>query len=679
MPLHLEADFMRYDHSQDILTAEGQVSLAGEALHVEADRLVYDRGRGQLEATGVRRFEAEGVSLAADSLLLNLDARTGQAANARIQGGGGEAPGFQFEAEAIRRMEGGQWTLADASGTTCRCRDESDSVPWSVASDAIHLTEQGYATCEDFTFRIAGLPVFYLPYALLPAKSRAATGLLLPKFGYSNRKGFGAALPFHVAVSDGFDLTLTPRIHGALGAGAQAGARWSLHGDGAGTLTLDYQDMSRREDRTDVGALSTSQRYRLDAGETLTVAGLVTSRAGYRRWLGDGLGERLQPYDAMRAFWRHDDADVGLSLEAAGFVQREGIDIEASDRDSQFHQWRDDPAVTRMPRMSAWSLTRPLLEDWPVYWTAGADAQMVHFHNQPDAESPGHSRQVGRAAVTAGFLGGWRLADVIEVVPHASFTNTAFNDEDQPGLSPSWQRAAAGIDMGAGVHRVFGDPGGPRWRHRMEWRWGYGYENIHREHPTPALETADLREAQPGPYAVWSHHLQRKDGEGRIQRWLQWEVRQRWLQREDRAADAATPLESLLWLTPLPWARIESEAAWDWAHGEVSDFRVLGSAGNERGDTIGAAWRREPALDLNYVEGRATVKVTEGLALLAATQHDLEAGRNLSNDYGFSYDSACRCWRVEAAVFDRWRGDPPGREYGGRLQLTLTGLGEEAR
>ena len=56
--------------------------------------------------------------------------------------------------------------------------------------------------------KIKGVPVFYMPYMVWPVKQERSAGLLFPRFGYSNTRGFNFGLPLYVPLGRSFDTTV---------------------------------------------------------------------------------------------------------------------------------------------------------------------------------------------------------------------------------------------------------------------------------------------------------------------------------------------------------------------------------------------------------------------------------------------------------------------------------------
>ena len=93
---------------------------------------------------------------------------------------------------------------------TCRLQDGQEP-PWSFGAADTKITDGGYAVMKHAVFRVKGIPVFYSPYMILPAKHERQTGFLFPAWYMSDRDGFGLETPFFVNLSPTADITLYPR------------------------------------------------------------------------------------------------------------------------------------------------------------------------------------------------------------------------------------------------------------------------------------------------------------------------------------------------------------------------------------------------------------------------------------------------------------------------------------
>ncbi|PIE60585.1 MAG: hypothetical protein CSA31_01535 [Desulfobulbus propionicus] len=174
---------------------------------IKADWMVYDADLGRIKARGNLVIDIGPDKLTADSGIVELESETGTFENATIIR---QYKDLHFEGEVIEKTGSLTYRIKDGWVITCKLKDEQ-TPPWSFAAKDADITENGYAKLKHATFRIKGIPVFYTPYMILPAKNKRQSGLLIPAFSLSDRDGFGLELPFFVNLSPSSDLTFYPQ------------------------------------------------------------------------------------------------------------------------------------------------------------------------------------------------------------------------------------------------------------------------------------------------------------------------------------------------------------------------------------------------------------------------------------------------------------------------------------
>ncbi|HUI24889.1 MAG TPA: LPS assembly protein LptD, partial [Candidatus Kryptonia bacterium] len=126
---------------------------------------------------------------------------------------------------------GQSYHIENGRFTTCDCGDEAPS--WSVAGKEIDVALSGYGRVRDGTFNVLDVPVFYIPNAVFPVNQERQSGLLMPRFSVSNRRGFQILAPAYWAIDRSQDLTIAGDV--------ETGARVGLVGEYRYALSRDFQ------------------------------------------------------------------------------------------------------------------------------------------------------------------------------------------------------------------------------------------------------------------------------------------------------------------------------------------------------------------------------------------------------------------------------------------------------
>ena len=98
--------------------------------------------------------------------------------------------------------------LNQATFSTCPDGDNG----WALAADKISINaDDGWGEAWHSVIKIQDVPVFYLPYMTFPVSNQRKSGLLIPKFGSSQKLGVDLQLPYYLNLADNYDATITPR------------------------------------------------------------------------------------------------------------------------------------------------------------------------------------------------------------------------------------------------------------------------------------------------------------------------------------------------------------------------------------------------------------------------------------------------------------------------------------
>ena len=207
----LRADSITYDHATETVTAEGNVELSGgkNDEHITASRAIYNLR----DQTG-RFFDVQGSV----GLFRNYAQPTLKATNAGIAtpNNTSHLPSYQngnpfvFQGRLVVKTGPSDYTIYDGSVTTCLLPHPD----WQLFAGKISLDDDK-AKASRSTFKLLGLPVFFLPYVTHPVDNQQRqSGLLIPEFGYSSaskdtgNKGITIGEQLYLVLGRSADLTI---------------------------------------------------------------------------------------------------------------------------------------------------------------------------------------------------------------------------------------------------------------------------------------------------------------------------------------------------------------------------------------------------------------------------------------------------------------------------------------
>lgn len=196
-----------------VLIAEGNVEIFQGDARLKAARVTYDRSADRLTIDGPIQLDDGGSGvLLADGAELSADLRQGVIRGARLV----LDRQLQLAAAELQRADDRYTRLSRVTASSCRVCASNPVPLWEIrAKRVIRDEEELQLYFDDAQFRLAGVPIFYLPYLRMPDPSLdRATGFLTPRLVTRTRIGTGLQLPYFLAIGDHADLTITPWITG---------------------------------------------------------------------------------------------------------------------------------------------------------------------------------------------------------------------------------------------------------------------------------------------------------------------------------------------------------------------------------------------------------------------------------------------------------------------------------
>ncbi|SMX31891.1 LPS-assembly protein LptD [Octadecabacter ascidiaceicola] len=216
------------------LIAQGNVEVFFDGTRLSAQRITFNQATDSLTIEGPLFVTgADGMIFTADSASLDPQLKNGILRGARLV----LNEQLQMAASQIDRVEGRYTQLYQVAATSCQICETGETPLWEIrARRVIHDQDERQLYFDDATFRVAGVPILWLPRMRLPDPTLArATGLLTPTISSSNSLGTGLKLPYFIRLDDHRDLTLTPYLSSSTTTLEAAYRHAFLHGD----ITID--------------------------------------------------------------------------------------------------------------------------------------------------------------------------------------------------------------------------------------------------------------------------------------------------------------------------------------------------------------------------------------------------------------------------------------------------------
>jgi len=223
---------LTYDEKKSLYLAEGDVVISRLGQTLYAQKATYDQKTGIAEVFGDVRFEAYGDILTGEHGTFNLKDSTGQMTKGRLFL---HENNFYVSSDSVEKIGPNTYLAKNCRITTC----DGDKPDWSITASEVEITLEGYGTIKNGAFRVRDFPIFFLPWARFSAKTERASGILLPRGGYSQLNGWAAEIPIFWAISDQMDATFYQRIIEHRGYMQGLEYRYVAENNSTGTFLLD--------------------------------------------------------------------------------------------------------------------------------------------------------------------------------------------------------------------------------------------------------------------------------------------------------------------------------------------------------------------------------------------------------------------------------------------------------
>lgn len=225
----LQADALTVDSPSESYHAEGDVKIMQGNASLLADSVIYRRLSSDAVAEGGVLLERSGDTMKGDQLRLNLLTQKGELLNGELF-----IKKSNFRLRAPRLLKTGEEDYQVERGTFTTCDGENPS--WRFEARKVDVTLDEYATARDAVFYVDDFPIFYTPYLVFPANTERQSGLMIPRLGFSSKKGFYLGQPYYWAIDPSQEATFDLDLESSRGVGAGVDYRYLRPNDSLGRL-----------------------------------------------------------------------------------------------------------------------------------------------------------------------------------------------------------------------------------------------------------------------------------------------------------------------------------------------------------------------------------------------------------------------------------------------------------
>lgn len=176
----------------------GNVYIRRPQQQLKADYVRLNLNTEQLYAEGNVVFNTPDHVLRGSIMDFNFQTEMGV-----IQNGTVENEKYQLSGERIERLGKKRYFALEGEYTTCRDCPAS----WKIFGKEVDLTIDEYAHMKQVYFKINEAPSLYLPYLVVPIKTKRQSGFLFPRLQLRGPNGFSFVQPYFWAISRSMDAT----------------------------------------------------------------------------------------------------------------------------------------------------------------------------------------------------------------------------------------------------------------------------------------------------------------------------------------------------------------------------------------------------------------------------------------------------------------------------------------
>jgi len=234
----LVGDTLVYDFDQGTVTAVGGVQIEYGGINVVAQRVSYNRNTSRVIASGgVEIRDRDGNKYYAEEIDITDDFSDGFVRALRVE----TTERTYMAAESAERSGGDLTTFIKGVYTACEpCEENPDRPPlWQIKAQRVVWDGKAKTIrFERSRFEFLGVPLAVLPYfEVADPTVKRKSGFLMPSVVGGSELGVGVKVPYYLALSPTYDLTIAATGYTKQGFLAEAEWRQQFN-NGGYTLKL---------------------------------------------------------------------------------------------------------------------------------------------------------------------------------------------------------------------------------------------------------------------------------------------------------------------------------------------------------------------------------------------------------------------------------------------------------
>jgi len=200
----ITAQNLSRDLEKNLLVLEGNVQVTYKDQHFSANYIEINMTTKQAIMRGKVLITTNEMTMGGDEIQLDYESNQAAVINGYVQ-----SNNIRFQGRLIEQQNDKNFYVVDAEYTTCN----NCPATWSFDGSQIKAELGGYAFLKSTFLKVGGVPVFWLPYLIVPLKNERQTGLLSPEFGHTDSRKFVFSQSLFWAIDRSQDITFTLKTY----------------------------------------------------------------------------------------------------------------------------------------------------------------------------------------------------------------------------------------------------------------------------------------------------------------------------------------------------------------------------------------------------------------------------------------------------------------------------------
>ncbi|WP_303721390.1 LPS-assembly protein LptD [Malonomonas rubra] len=618
VPVNLEADELTYNKETGRYHAIGNVQLTQGEMEVHSKVLWWDQITGEVEASGDVQMSSPDEKISGSKVNYNLNQGTGIIEDGRVFL---REKNLHVQGEQIERRGAFEYRIKEGTFTTC----DGEVPSWKFGADQVDVTLAGYARAKNAVFYLKNIPSFYVPYIVYPVKTERESGLLTPRVGYSNKRGYQYNGAYYQVLGVNQDATLFFDYLSEMGIGKGLEYRYVFGNETEGEAQVYHIDVDQVDGEPvdeERYALEWQHDGKLPGGVRMVVDAMFVDDDEYFEDFGETADEynkdKVQSILTLSKNW-------GKYNLVGQMKYTKDLEKDSSG------------TLQILPRIT-FDATRQRIGESFFYYEL--ETEYSNFWREEGLRG---ERLILRPSLSASL----QLFDVIDVTPEV-----AYRDRYYWGMSDGSDGEQEGIvefstKLNNTLQRVYEQPIGPihKLRHSIEPEVIYLYTPELDQRHLPMFDSSDrIDEANRVEYALVQRFTARFDPDEGLPTYRElvyWRLSQSYDLREEMKDEPFSAIRNELTLLPTKWTRVEIDSTFDIDQGEWSKISAEADVHDQRDNRLSVNYRSDRDLEQEYGSVEVETSLLKPFYVGYENRYDLAESKKLEDVVDVEYRQQC--------------------------------------